>query len=361
MRNDSVRRTMKEPLNFKVGQTCELKSFITGFRGAWFRFKIIDILLKQNKIKLEYLDYDDGIQTEKIYEVPPYSRKSNPSNKQLMIRPCYPLMYHKNTMPSVISEVCIVTNGSWKVEDLVDSFGNGCFWSGRVTKVLSEDKVQGYCLGSAQSHSTPLVMGLLQLHIEYPLPPAGEGKVDETYEAFCKDLRPSLVWSQEEGWILPTVDGRTAGDAQLIFPSQQGTDSEREESNDAEQVGDSPLDAYGTGTSNDTRISLDSLVEGETEMQSSEAMDVAVCKDVKMDDLESIDSISIIGVQESNAAAAAFEKGIDYIVDLNIMHEETLEAPILDLEELANKVRWLKRILHSHQPPSYDTTPWKFS
>ncbi|GJX29163.1 hypothetical protein Tco_0237242 [Tanacetum coccineum] len=75
---------------------------------------------------------------------------------------------------------------------------------------------------SAQSHSTPLVMGLLQLHIEYPLPPAGEGKVDETYEAFCKDLRPSLVWSQEEGWILPTVDGRTAGDAQLIFPSQQG-------------------------------------------------------------------------------------------------------------------------------------------
>ncbi|GKB09926.1 agenet domain-containing protein [Tanacetum coccineum] len=161
---------MKEPLNFKVGQTCELKSFITGFRGAWFRFKIIDILLKQNKIKLEYLDYDDG---------------------------------------------------------------------------------------SAQSHSTPLVMGLLQLH-----------------------------------------DGRTAG-----------TDSEREEANDAEQVGDSPLDAYGTGTSNDTRISLDSLVEGETEMQSSEAMDVAVCEDVKMDDLESIDSISIIGVQESNAAAAAFEKG----------------------------------------------------
>nr|GFA99211.1 agenet-like domain-containing protein [Tanacetum cinerariifolium] len=89
------------------------------FRGAWFRFKIIDILPKQNKIKLKYLDYDDdGIQTEMIYQVPPYSTKLNPSNKHLMIRPCYPLMYHKNTMPSVISEVCVVTNGSWKVKDL---------------------------------------------------------------------------------------------------------------------------------------------------------------------------------------------------------------------------------------------------
>ncbi|GJU19784.1 agenet domain-containing protein [Tanacetum coccineum] len=279
---------------FEVGQEAELKSFLTGYRGAWFKFKIIDIFWKQNKIKLKYLNYDDGIQTEKIYDVPPYFRRLNASNKQLMIRPCYPRMYDKNTVPSVISEVCVVTNGPWKVEDLVDSFDEGCFWSGRVTKVLSEDKVQ----------------------IEYPLPPAGEGKEDETYDAFCKDLRPTLVWSQEEGWILPTMDGRTAGDAQLIFPSQQGTDSEKEEIDDAAVVGDSPLDAYGTGTSNGTGTSLDSLVEGETEIQNSEAMDAAVCEDVKTDDLESIDRISIMGVQESNAAAAAaaFEK--DYSENL---------------------------------------------
>ncbi|GJV91790.1 agenet domain-containing protein [Tanacetum coccineum] len=365
MLNQGVRRRMKKEglVKFEVGQEAELKSFLTGYRGAWFKFKIIDIFWKQNKIKLKYLNYDDGsisdiykleadslslslpqslcygrvtylvgIQTEKIYDVPPYFRRLNASNKQLMIRPCYPRMYDKNTVPSVISEVCVVTNGPWKVEDLVDSFDEGCFWSGRVTKVLSEDKVQ----------------------IEYPLPPAGEGKEDETYDAFCKDLRPTLVWSQEEGWILPTMDGRTAGDAQLIFPSQQGTDSEKEEIDDAAVVGDSPLDAYGTGTSNGTGTSLDSLVEGETEIQNSEAMDAAVCEDVKTDDLESIDRISIMGVQESNAAAAAaaFEKGIDYTINLNIMHEETLEAPILDLEELTNKVKWLKRILHSHQPPS---------
>nr|GEZ33923.1 agenet-like domain-containing protein [Tanacetum cinerariifolium] len=97
-----------------------------------------------------------------------------------------------------------------------------------------------------------------------------------------------------------------------------------------------------------TGISLDSLVEGETKIQ--KAMDAAVCKDVKTDDLESI---------ESNAAA--FEEGIEYRIDLNMMHEETLEAPILDLEELANKIRWIKSILHKHQPPSNDTTPWKFA
>lgn len=335
-----INRTMKEPceLNFKVGQEAELKSFLTGYRGAWFRFKIIDILLKENKIELKYLDYpDEKIQTAKIYEVPPHSRRSNPSNKQLMIRPCYPLMYHKNTTPPVISEVCVVTEGTWKAEDLVDWYDKGCYWSGRVTKVLSEDKVQ----------------------IEYPLPPAGEGREDVIYEAFCKDLRPSLVWSQEEGWILPTMDGRTAGDARLIFPSQQGTDSEKEEVDDAKEVGDSPLDAYGTGTSNGTGITSDSLVEGQPELHSSEAMDAAVCEDVN--DMESTDSISVMGVQESNAAAGAFKEGIDYSIDLNIMQEDTLEAPIIDLEELANKIRWLKRILHSHQPPSNDTTPWKFT
>nr|GEU39480.1 hypothetical protein [Tanacetum cinerariifolium] len=102
---------------------------------------------------------------------------------------------------------------------------------------------------------------------------------------------------------------------------EKGTNFEKEEVDDAEAVGDSPLDAYGNKTSNGTDISLDSLVEGETKIQ--KAMDATVCKDVKMDDLESI---------ESNAAA--FEEGIEYRIDLNIMHEETLEAPILDLEEL---------------------------
>nr|GEW72099.1 hypothetical protein [Tanacetum cinerariifolium] len=102
---------------------------------------------------------------------------------------------------------------------------------------------------------------------------------------------------------------------------EKGTNSEKEEVDDAEAVGDSPLDAYGNGTSNGTGISLDSLVEGETKIQ--KAMDATVCKDVKMDDLESI---------ESNTAA--FEEGIEYRIDLDIMHEETLEAPILDLEEL---------------------------
>ncbi|GKD63165.1 hypothetical protein Tco_1305273, partial [Tanacetum coccineum] len=148
-------------------------------------------------------------------------------------------------------------------------------------------------------------------------------------------------------------DGRTAGDAQLIFPSQQGKEIFKQlytkavfpvywqfqlqhrfregGANDAEQGRHSPLMHMSTVTSNDTRIIIRSLVE-------------------KAEN----NSISIIGVQESNAAAA-FEKGIDYIVDLNIMHEETMEAPILDLEELANKIRWIKSILHSHQPPSTDS------
>ncbi|GKD34229.1 hypothetical protein Tco_1249738, partial [Tanacetum coccineum] len=57
-----VRRRMKKEglVKFEVGQEAELKSFLTGYRGAWFKFKIIDIFWKQNKIKLKYLNYDDG-------------------------------------------------------------------------------------------------------------------------------------------------------------------------------------------------------------------------------------------------------------------------------------------------------------
>ncbi|KAI3814328.1 hypothetical protein L1987_19079 [Smallanthus sonchifolius] len=51
---------MEKPgaFNFEVGQLAELRSFEEGFRGAWFRCKIKDILLKQNKILPEYYDYD---------------------------------------------------------------------------------------------------------------------------------------------------------------------------------------------------------------------------------------------------------------------------------------------------------------
>ncbi|PWA40838.1 Agenet-like domain-containing protein [Artemisia annua] len=324
--------------NLKVGQLIEMKTFEKGFRCAWFRSKVIDIDLQENRVKLEYYDYDfeQEITWAKIYDVPPYGRKSSLKKKQLMLRPQYPLKYHKSELPPVnsISEICVVIDGAWKVGDKVDWYQDDCYWSATVIKVLRNDKVQ----------------------VTLPMPPAGQGSDKDKLIAFCKDLRPSLDWSQRNGWTLPTVDGQTAAGAQLIFPSKQGMTSQREEVEHAVAAGsNSPLNASST-TGTGMGISVNSSVE----RQISEPMDTAVFEDVKTDDMESTASISSIRVEESKAAAAA-EEDVDYSVDLNIMHEETLEAPILDLEELANKIKWIKSILHSHQPPSNDRTCWKFS
>lgn len=53
--------------------------------------------------------------------------------------------------------------------------------------------------------------------------------------------------------------------------------------------------------------------------------------------------------------------GTDGSIVLNSMHSDTLEAAILDLEELANKVKWLRGILEHGIPlPHSLPPPWKF-
>lgn len=48
-------------------------------------------------------------------------------------------------------------------------------------------------------------------------------------------------------------------------------------------------------------------------------------------------------------------------ISLNSMRSDTIEAPIMDLEELVNKVKWLKGILESGVPlPNARRPPWKF-
>ena len=48
-------------------------------------------------------------------------------------------------------------------------------------------------------------------------------------------------------------------------------------------------------------------------------------------------------------------------ISLNSMSSDTLEAAVMDLEELANRVKWLKGILESGVPFSNGVRPaWKF-
>ncbi|KAI3695638.1 hypothetical protein L1987_78637 [Smallanthus sonchifolius] len=394
MEGESSRMEKTGVLNFKVGQVAEMRTFETGFRGAWFRCKIHDLMLKENKILLEYFDYDlEEISWVEIYQGPPFGRKTKHIKKQLMVRPQYPVLYHKNEMPPVISETCVIY-GTWKVGNMVDWFKDDCFWSARIVKELSDDKVQ----------------------IELPMPPSGEGKEGEEgkHEAFCKDLRPSLDWSETKGWTFATTEGQTPCDAQLIFPTEQGMDLEVQH----DAAASSPVNASSTTRTsvegdrerdNEKNVKLDLDVEHAVAKAAGSSVnayssaripaegdknDKSVKADFEVDqhavattagspvnassstriptegdrdrDRESEQNETNVKVNfdllvessESSSSLRVGKRKAEERRELNIMHEDTLEAAIIDLEELVNKVEWLQRLLHNDATTS---STWKFA
>lgn len=187
-------------LPFEVGQLVETRSFLAGYRGAWFRCKIKDIGRRNKQLghALEYIDFPD----EKIHWTMLYQKGSKSKNvRTLMVRPCFPSVYRESQMPDVntILEVVVIVNDVWKVGDLVDWWTDNCFWSGRITEKLGDEKVK----------------------IELPPPPVGEGS---SYEVFCKDLRPSLDWSVGEGWklLIPKESKYHLCCARIVKPLNQG-------------------------------------------------------------------------------------------------------------------------------------------
>ncbi|CAN6851043.1 unnamed protein product [Brassica oleracea] len=132
-------------LPFKDGQTVEVRSFEHGYRGAWFRCKVVRIYIVEGKLyySLKYLDYEK------------------------------------------------------EVGDLVDWHKDDCYWSGTVVALKKNEPLQ------ADKKKIDVVKLFVLVEL-YP-PPRGEGA---TYNALRKDLRPSLEWSFEDGWTLPSADGR---------------------------------------------------------------------------------------------------------------------------------------------------------
>ncbi len=62
----------------------------------------------------------------------------------LMMRPPFPSIYHESERPdaNTILEAVVVVSDAWKVGDLVDWWKDGCYWSGKITKVLGHKKLK---------------------------------------------------------------------------------------------------------------------------------------------------------------------------------------------------------------------------
>ncbi|XP_059650903.1 uncharacterized protein LOC132297474 [Cornus florida] len=304
-------------LPFKVGQLAESRSFQIGYRGAWFRCKIKEIDRRHGHIGhvLEFVDFpDEKIKWTRLYQYPPTNvRKSKGINRQLMVRPQYPpIIYRESEIPNVKtdSEVAVVIDGAWKVGDLIDWWTSDSYWCGRVTKILGNDKVKIYLLPR----------------------PLGEGL---SYEVFCKDLRPSLDWSPECGWTVPI-----------------------------------PLD----GENFRPFARLIQLVNQEKSLPALDEAKLSVPRGVLKQPLSITVSKEAMHMPETNLETEGHAgEGLYYreesskkmrtggSISLNSMCSDTLEAAIMDLEELANRVKWLRSMLEFGIPLSNAVRPpWKF-
>ncbi|KAJ0969413.1 hypothetical protein J5N97_022290 [Dioscorea zingiberensis] len=134
------------------------------------------------------------------------------------------------------------------------------------------------------------VLGDDQVKVKLPDPPVGEGT---SYVAFSKDLRPSLSWSPEQGWTEPLME----------FAKQQHCAR---------------------------------LVRSFSRDNGSEFIE---------------ESMPIHG--ENNSPRTSSRKGqCSYSQKLtgsghasSVGDEDTIESSIIRLEELANKIRWIKGFL----------------
>ncbi|PKU73695.1 uncharacterized protein LOC110112796 isoform X1 [Dendrobium catenatum] len=251
-----------------------------------------------------------------------------------MVRPRYPPFCHKSELPDVLpeSDVIVIVNDSWKVGDLVDWWCDGCFWSGRITQILGSDKVQ----------------------IKLPDPPVGEGC---SYEALCKDLRPSLDWSQENGWMVPLSGELGNGWHCAHLAWMHEIDKERMEKQTLEIVKDAQ------------KIYLDTA---DIENDANEVAADRVTEPSNFDDNDN--SYNDNEKNELGASKAATTREGRYTLvtkdDADVAalkylmlarSSSTLESSVMNLEDVACRIRWLKGLLKfGFQWSDLMIPSWKF-
>lgn len=345
----------KHQLPFEVGQEAESKCFIEGFRGAWFRCRIKKISSRKGHIgcHLEFFDFpDEKITWTRLYQISSQPVKSGGEIKmEIMVRPTFPPFYRENQVPDsyLKADVVAVTNDTWRVDDLVDWWCDSCYWSGRITQLLGDDKVM----------------------IELPEPPLGEGM---SYAAFCKDLRPSLDWSPGNGWTVPVsmACGDSRYSARLVRLHNEGAEridtsvdlkfdgsiEEKpnflyKESTLYNEMKDVPEELLKMSSKKDCTSSSDSMEkigisESNCLTSAKDASDVLEKTSSRKDQLSSLSSIAKIRISENN-----------YPTSKRL--PDTIESSILELEEAANKIRWLKGFLqHGFRWSNKMKPSWKF-
>ncbi|KAJ1392795.1 Agenet-like domain [Sesbania bispinosa] len=318
-------------LPFQVGDLVESRCFQLGFRGAWFRCKIRAIGKKGDTMsyQLEYFDYpDQKLSWIKVYQKPSHISKSKGFHRELMVRPSFPAIHKESEKVDMntISEVIVIVDNEWKVGDLVDWKADGCYWSGKVTKILENGKVQ----------------------IDLLPPPLGEGLF---YEALSKELRPSLDWCPEKGWTvsMPMDDGCRRPCARVMNPANSDGAAKVGQLTDGSMERKKQCNTAGNGMEN----GVSDNIFGRTCFSDSVSNPSIMDKSIENWERATMNS----GYNDEYPAKMRSNRSLC----LNSMSSNTIEASILDLEELVNRIKWLRNVLNLGLPlPGTESPSWEF-
>ncbi|XP_021751797.1 uncharacterized protein LOC110717417 [Chenopodium quinoa] len=290
-----------------------------------------------------------------------------------MLRPEFPAFYRESELSDVniTSEVVVAVADVRRVGDLVDWLADDCYWSGTITEIIDSDTVQ---------------IKLLE-------PPRGEGS---SYTVNCKDLRPSLDWSPESGWTVPapleTQNGQLH--ARLIRPLKLAPTSKclvdvlDEDKQNFKVTPRSSLELNQSISSHTSASSLPHLnrsIHSKDSLKQSKdipkkAMEQTHEVNVELDIRGSTigkhscsDGVSSTYVRDVSAEAPVatsdeeqyHEKGsakkmrLNETITLNSTGCDNMESIILDLEELVNRVKWLKQMLMFGIPSTPQGPTWE--
>lgn len=183
---------LKFDLPFKVGEEVEAKFNETGYRGAWFRCRILEIKpsTADYDLLLEYLDFEEeGNSWVKVRQADPSvsSQKWCKGKKPLiwMARPVPPLVHERDIKKyqDDIREgrkkagcVYVYNDDVYTVGDMVEWWKDDCYWTARIIEMKSKKR---------------------RAKIRFPSPPHGEGSADIVP---LKNLRPCFTWSPPHQW-----------------------------------------------------------------------------------------------------------------------------------------------------------------
>ncbi|KAG9450389.1 hypothetical protein H6P81_010354 [Aristolochia fimbriata] len=266
-----------------------------------------------------------------LYQKIPSGRAGH-GEMQLMVRPRYPPLYKENQMPdlSKISETTLIVNDAWRVGDLVNWWCDNCYWSGRVAQLLENGKVQVILFG----------------------PPSGEGG---SYEALCTDLRPFLNWSAENGWNVPVPEGNDSETAspcaRLLQPLMQNSENTI--------VGD-PVENCNTGgdPEENNKVGGDSVENNLNRLSESgysSSLEVSsgepklgtvdteqpICSGKHFETGNLCEQIR----QDVSSGGSKRKRVTENKQVTSTATSDAIGSAIMDLEEIVNKVKWLKNVL----------------